>query len=212
MYNSFDLIDKLYFVRTSGSKEEQKAAKIIQKECARFGVKARLESFPVDAFEIEKAELHFQEPDLEVPFVAVGMSGSTPVNGVEGELVYITSPVDAEITDIEGKICIIAAKMVDNKTYKILARKKAAALILCTGDVYLEEDQVDLDPYKYRKRHQDLAYIPAVCIRMKDAEKLVEDLPKKARIVLKQKMFKTDSWNVTAEIKGSEKTDEIIVR
>ena len=131
MYNSFDLISKLYFVRTSGSKEELKAAKIIQKECAYFGVKARLESFPVDAFEVEKAELHFFEPDIDVPFVAVGMSGSTSDKGVEGELIYITSPTDAEISEIKDKICIIAAKMVDNKTYKILARKKPAALILC---------------------------------------------------------------------------------
>ena len=211
MYNSFDLVSKLYFVRTSGSKEELKAAKIIQKECARFGVKAKLESFPVDAFEVEKAELHFSEPDIDVPFTAVGMSGSTPDKGVEGELVYITSPADAEINEIKDKICIIAAKMVDNKTYKILARKKPAALILCTGDVYLDEGEVDLDPYKYRKRHQDLAYIPAVCIRMKDAEKLVEHLPKKAHITLKQKMFKTDSHNVVAEIKGTEKAEEVIV-
>ncbi len=211
MYDSFGLVEKLYFVRTSGSKEELKAAKIIQKECARFNVKAKLESFPVDAFEVEKCQLHFMEPDLDVPFVAVGMSGSTPDKGVEGELVYLASATDAQITDIRDKICLIAGKMVDNKTYKILAQKKPAALILCTGDVYLDEKDVDLDPYKYRKRHQDLAYIPAVCIRMKDAEKLVEHLPKKARIVLKQKQFKTDSHNVVAEIKGTDKVEEVIV-
>ncbi|MBR4461777.1 MAG: M28 family peptidase [Erysipelotrichaceae bacterium] len=211
MYNSFDLIEKLYFVRTSGSKEELKAAKIIQKECAKFNVKAKLESFPVDAFEVEKYQLHFMEPDMDVPFVAVGMSGSTPDKGVEGELVYVTSPEDAMISDLKDKICLIANKMVDNKTYKILAQKKPAALILCTGDVYLDEKDVDLDPYKYRKRHQDLAYIPAVCIRMKDAEKLVEHLPKKAHVTLKQKQFKTDSHNVVAEIKGTDKADEIIV-
>jgi Zn-dependent M28 family amino/carboxypeptidase len=46
---------------------------------------------------------------------------------------------------------------------------------------------------------------------MKDAEMLVEHLPKKARIVLKQKQFKTDSHNVVAEIKGTEKAKEEIV-
>ena len=211
MYQSFDLIRKLYFVRTSGSKEELKAAKIIKEACAAFGVKAKLESFPVDAFEVEKCELHFIDPDLDVPFTAVGMSGSTPEKGVEKELVYISSPQDAEISDIEDKVCIIASKMVDNKTYKILARKKPAALILCTGDVYLEEEEVDLDPYKYRKRHQDLAYIPAVCIRMKDAEKIVEKLPSKAYVNLKQKHLKADSHNVVAEIKGVKKPEEIVV-
>ena len=211
MYQSFDLIRKLYFVRTSGSKEELNAAKIIKDECNRFGVKAKLESFPVDAYEVEKCELHFLEPDVDVPFTAVGMSGSTPVKGVTGELVYVDSPADAQIKELAGKICIIANKMVDNKTYKILAKKKPAALILCTGDVYLDEEEVDLDPYKYRKRHQDLAYIPAVCIRMKDAEKIVENLPKKAYVNLQQKHLKADSHNVVAEIKGTAKPDEIIV-
>ena len=33
MYNSFEVLNKLYFVRTGGSNEELEAAKIIQAEC-----------------------------------------------------------------------------------------------------------------------------------------------------------------------------------
>lgn len=211
MYDSFSLIEKISYVRTSGSKEETKAAKTIVSECGKFGVKGKLEAFPVDACHIGKAELHFYDPDINVDFVGVGMSGSTPKQGVEGDFVYVTSAVDAKIADLKGKICMIAAKMVDHKTFKILAEKKPAALILCTGDVYLDEEDVDLDPYKYRERHYSLAKIPAVCIRMKDAEQILEKMPKRAFVSLQQEETKTDSHNVIAEIKGTEKPEEVIV-
>lgn len=211
MYDSFSLIEKISYVRTSGSKEETKAAKTIVSECGKFGVKGKLEAFPVDACHIGKAELHFYDPDIDVDFVGVGMSGSTPKQGVEGDFVYVTSAVDAKIADLKGKICMIAAKMVDHKTFKILAEKKPAALILCTGDVYLDEEDVDLDPYKYRERHYSLAKIPAVCIHMKDAEQILVKMPKRAFVSLQQEETKTDSHNVIAEIKGTEKPEEVIV-
>ena len=43
-YKSFELLNKLYFVRTGGSKEEFKAANILKEECESLGVKAELES------------------------------------------------------------------------------------------------------------------------------------------------------------------------
>ena len=211
MYDSFSLIEKISYVRTSGSKEETKAARTIARECERFSVKGKLESFPVDACRIRKAQLRFLDPEIEVDHVGVGMSGSTPAKGVEGDFVYVTSQADARITDLEGKIVMIAAKMVDNKTYKVLAKKGPAALILCTGDVYLDAEDVDLDPYKFRQRHYDLAKIPSVCIRMKDAEEILLKSPKRAYANLQQEEDKTDSHNVVAEIKGTEKPEEIIV-
>ena len=211
MYDSFSLIEKISYVRTSGSSQETKAAKTIAKECGRFSVKGKLEAFPVDACRIRKAELRFLDPAIEVDHVGVGMSGNTPVKGVEGDFVYVTSETDARITDLNEKIVMIAAKMVDNKTYKVLTQKKPAALILCTGDVYLNAEDVDLDPYKFRQRHYSLAKIPAVCIRMKDAEEIIRKAPKKAYVNLQQEEDKTDSHNVIAEIKGTEKPDEIIV-
>lgn len=211
MYRSFSLIKKIYYVRTSGSREELKAARTIAKECEKFGVKARIEAFPVDDFRIRKQQLRFIDPEIKVDFKGVGMSGNTPVKGVEADFVYLTSKEDAEISDITGKICMFASKMIDNKTFKVLAQKKPAALILCTGDVYKDAEQVDIDPYKYRERHYKLGKIPAVCIRMKDAEMILRKMPKRAYINLQQEESKTDSHNVVAEIKGTRKPEEIIV-
>ena len=210
MYNSFKLIEKIYYERTSGSKNELKAAKTIKEECQKLGLNAKLESFDVDAYEIKKCELKFKNPSYKLSYVGVGMSGNTYKQGIEKPLVYVSSYEDALVKDIKDKIVIYHNKMVDNKTYKVFVNKKVAGLILCTGDVYLDNKDVDLDPYKFRQRHLKLGKIPSICIKMKDAEKILENMPKKAYMLLEQKQFKAKSHNVVCEIKGKKYKDEII--
>ena len=91
-YKSFELLNKLYFVRTSGSPEELKAAEILKAECESLGVPAIIESFKVDGCKIHQASVKFLNPDMEVECVGVGMSSSTPAEGITGEFTYITSP------------------------------------------------------------------------------------------------------------------------
>lgn len=210
-YKSFDLLKDLYFVRTGGSKEELIAANIIKEECEKLGVKAGLESFKVDGCNIKKAELKFLDPDMEIECEGVGMSSQTPEEGLCGEFAYITSVTDAELQDVEGKICLVHSKLVNTKLYKKLVDKKAIALILCTGSVYEENENVDLDPYMYRERHYKNGKIPAVCIRMKDAEKVLRAKPKKVQMVMLEDELQNDSHNVVATIEGSTKKDEILV-
>ena len=132
-YKSFELLKELYFVRTGGSLEELKAANIIKAECEKLGVEAELESFKVDGCNIKKAYLKFIEPEFEIECAGVGMSSSTSEEGIVADFAYITSQSDAEIQDVEGKICMVHTKLVNTKLYKTLVDKKASALILCTG-------------------------------------------------------------------------------
>ena len=210
-YKSFELLNKLYFVRTGGSKEELKAANIIKEECEKLGVKAELESFQVDGCNIKKAELKFIDPDFEIECAGVGMSSETPLEGLSGEFVYVENLVDAEIKDVEGKVCLLHSKLINPKLYKTLVDKKALALILCTGNVYDENEVVDLDPYMIREKNYKNGKIPAVCIRMKDAEKVLRAKPKKVHMTMLEDELKNDSHNVVATIEGSDKKDEIIV-
>ncbi len=212
MYNSFEFLKKIYFVRTSGSPEELKAAELIKEEVEKYdNVTCEIQPFPVDGFTIKKQVLKFSDPDIEVPFVGVGMSGNTPEGGVDGEFVYVNSEEYAKMYDLEGKVVLIDSKLASNNIYKILIAKKPAALIVCTGDVYKEAEDVDLDPYKYRERHYTLGKIPAVCIRMRDADAILKAMPKTAHVELQQDEYKVDSHNVVAEIKGTKHPEEIVV-
>lgn len=209
-YKSFDLLNKLYFVRTSGSEEELKAANILKDECTSLGVEAHLESFKVDGYKVEKASVKFLNPDMEIECAGVGMSSSTSAEGITGEFTYITSQADAEIQNVEGKICLVHTKLVNQKLYKTLVEKKAIGLVLCTGSVYDDAENVDLDPYMYRERNYKHGKIPAVCIRMKDAEKVLRARPEKVNIVLIQEEFQNDSHNVVATIEGTKYPDQVI--
>ena len=209
-YKSFDLLKKLYFVRTSGTEEEKHASEIIKKECEDLGVEAVLESFKVNGCKIKEASLKFFNPDIEVDCVGVGMSGSTSGEGITGEFVYVDSLSTCELLDIEGKICLVHSKLVGYSLYEKLAEKKAAALILCTGDVYEEKENVDIDPYMYRERHYSHGKIPAVCIRMKDAEMILKENPKSCHIVMIEEEFENDSYNVVATIEGDKFKNEVV--
>lgn len=210
MYNSFEVLKKLYFVRTGGSKEEQKAAQIIMSECNALGVKTNLESFDVEGYEIKKAEVSFSDSTIDIECVGVGLSSSTSDEGITGEFAYVNNLEDAKVQNLEGKICLIHSKLVNYKLYKYLTEQKVAGLILCTGNIYRDNSMVDLDPYMYRERHYQNGKIPAVCIRMKDAENLIRKMPKTAHIILKQEEITNQSHNVIATIEGTEYPEEII--
>lgn len=208
-YKSFNLLNKIYFERTGGSENELKAANIILEEIKSLNASCYLEEFEVDGANIKNASVTFDD-DYSIECVGVGMSGSTPLEGVTGEFIYITSLEDAKIQDVKGKICLVHSKLVNYKLYEELAKKKPNALILCCGNVYDDFDKVDLDPYMYRPRHYEKGKIPAVCIRMKDAEKLLRKKPKTCKVIMVEDELKNISHNVIAEIPGSTYPDEII--
>lgn len=211
MYKSFDLLKKIYFVRTGGSEEENKAADILLEECKSLGVDAVKESFNVDGYEVKKVSLSFSDPEFEVECAGVGMTSSTPEEGLTGEFVYVDSLESAKFLNLENKVCLIHSKLVNNKIYKELVDKKALALILCTGSVYDDKELVDLDPYMNRERNYKLGKIPAVCIRMKDAEMIIRKKPKLAKVVMVEEELQKESHNVVATIEGTDYPSEIIV-
>ena len=210
MYKSFDLLNVISFVRTGGSKEEMKARDIILEECKNLNANAWSEEFLVDGYDLHEAKLSFSDTSINIECTGVGMSSSTSDEGITGKFVYVDSLNSALVNNIEGCICLVHSKLVNYKLYKKLVERKALGLILCCGDIYLDNNQVDLDPYMYRERHYNEGKIPAVCIRMKDAEALLRKMPESATIVLKQEEKKNSSHNVVAEIIGSEYSNEIV--
>ena len=210
-YRGFDFLKKLYFVRTAGSKEENKAYRMIVKECEKLGVATEVEDFKIDGYKMASASLKFASPKIEVECVGVGMSGSTPKEGITGDFVYIDSLFAARMLDIENKICLVHAKFVDYRLYKVFTEKKVSGIIVCTGDVYDKDEDIDLDLYMLRERHYSNGKIPAVCIKMTDAERILNKNPKTVTLVVEQEEKHTKSHNVIATIEGSKYKDEIVV-
>lgn len=210
MYKSFELLKKISFERVSGTKEEHLAADMLYNEAKSFSVDVIKEEFDVDGYKINKAALSFIDPDMDVECVGVGKSGSTPKEGVTGELVIIESPADLQVKDVNGKIVVIANNLISHVIYKGLVEKNAIGIILCAGSVDRKEEETDNDPYRYRDRHYNLKQIPAVSIKIHLADKILQNPPKMAKIILEQEEFLNKSYNVIATIEGSDKKDEVI--
>lgn len=207
-YNSFEFLKKLSFERMGGTDNELKAANMIVDECAKLGVTAHLEGFMVDAYEIKEAKLEACGTSFNV--TGVGMSGNTPVEGVTGPLFVLESEDKVNDYDLTGKIVFVAGRM-GYKTYKALCEKKAIGFICASGSLYDDLDKSDLDQMTLRPRHYENGKIPGVCIRMIDAQKIILDEVKEVTLTLIQEEKKVESHNVVAEIKGSEKPEEVIV-
>ena len=207
-YNSFDFLSKISFERLGGSEQELKVANMIISECHKYGVEAHLEDFLVDGYTIKAASLEANGLSYEV--TGVGMSGSTPADGVEGKFLVIEN--DEQIgayESLEDYIVFIPSRMMV-KTYKLLCEKKVKAFICASGSVYDDKDNSDLDKMSIRERHYSNGKIPGVCIRMMDAQKLLLDNPETVHVVCLQDEYKNTSHNVVASINGDGSSNEVV--
>ena len=207
-FGSFEFLKKIAYERTGGSDAELKTANLIITECHNYQIEAHLEEFLIDGYEIKKAILETMDGSYEV--TGVGMSGSTPIEGIVGELVVIESDEQLQnLGSLEGKIVYVNSRMMV-KTYKLLCEKKASAFISTSGSLYDDIKNTDLDKQMIRERHYQNGKIPGVCIRMIAAQKLLLSNPTQVKIILQQDEFKLTSHNVIATIPGTKKPDEIV--
>jgi len=207
-YKSFNLIQKLYFERIQGTKDELSAAEIIVNECKSLGVKAKIEEFVVKNSKSKTAKLSFENSDFSPKVVSGRLSASTGKEGIEKEIVYITSMSDAIMQDIKDKICLMHGRP-SYDFYKKLVEKEIAGLVICAGSIYNTDRQIfahvgNPDIFDYSK-------IPVVFISTIDADYIVRNNLTKAKLINNQEHYDQTSRNVVAEIKGKVKPDEIVV-
>ena len=115
-YGSFDFLPKISFERLGGTKEELKAANMIITECHKYGVEAHLEEFMVDGYTIKAVDLEVDGVNYEV--TGVGMSGSTPADGVVGKLLVLEN--DDQLNQYESleEYIVFVSSRIGVKTYK----------------------------------------------------------------------------------------------
>lgn len=106
----FALLDKIGFVRTAGSDEETKAAKILMEEIASMGVTPEYESFEIDDADCIEAELEVLAPySKKYKVTAYKLSESTPAGGIEAPFYYAENATAADIANMKGKIVLVNA-------------------------------------------------------------------------------------------------------
>lgn len=209
--NAFRVLKNISFERLGGTKEEFKALEIIKKEIEHYkNVELQVEEFEVDSYAIEKVELSVVEPkNIKINATGFGMASSTNEEGVVGEFYYIENTNIIKQLPLENKIVLVCQSL-SYQVYEDLLNSKVKGIITTSGSIYDDLKNTDLEERKLRERHYKLGKIPAVTIRMKDAEKLILSEPKMMKLVLIQKETKALSHNLVATINGFKYPNEVI--
>ena len=205
---AWKLLEDISFVRIAGSEEELKAAQIIKAHCEEAGVPAVIEDFEVDVVTINTATLEVLEPEYKAyPVIGIGKTANTPEEGVVGGFKYIENALDANLTDIEGKVVLMQGRAMPELMEK-LEKKGCIGYISIGGNMYEDESiKNELRPTNAFGKGQNL---PGLRIHISEAEKLVLSKPTKVKLVLNAETKKATSHNVVATIEGTDLKDEVI--
>ncbi len=207
----YGLLEKLDFVRLSTFEGETKGAEIIADEIRALGGDAVIETFKAPRYEIKKVKLEVIEPFYkEYEVTGFGFSGNAAADGLEADFVYLEAlePMDLEMA--KGKIALIAGGL-RTDSFKILIEAGVLGFIATNGTFRETRETLDLEEKMLRPMHIEHGKLPGVSIRMTDALEMVAAKPKRVRLTLAQDEGEADSRNVVAEIKGTERPDEIVV-
>lgn len=205
---AWKLLEDLSFVRVAGTEGELKAAEMLKAYCENAGVPAVIEDFEIDMATIHTATLEVLEPEYHAyPVIGIGKTPSTPDEGVVGGFKYIEDALDANLTDVEGKIVLMQGRGAPD-LYEKLKKKGALGYIAIGGDMYEDESiKNELRPSNAFGKNNPL---PGLRMHITEAEKLVLSKPTKVKMVLKAEECKGTSHNVVATIEGTDLKDEVI--
>ncbi len=209
--SAFELLKKLEFTRTAGSKEEWKALKILEEELHRMGAEGNIESFEIDDALMPKATLKAVEPE-EKEYVVTGYQccASTAKEGLTAELIYGENLTDVNLAEAKGKIVLVNGR-VTLPMYKKIVESGAAAMLSMSGTLLDEVERTDLPTRKIRKNMAEYGLIPAAHIRIADAFELVARNVRKVCLCVENTNVTSTSHNLIARIEGTTVPEEIIV-
>ena len=208
-FNSFDFIKELSYPRVSGSTKENKAALRIQDEATKLGIPTIITPFIVDYYNTLKTELIINGESFLA--ISIGNSKSTELDGITGELVYLSDLNDAKTKDINNKICLIPERSIDFNFYKYLINNNIKGIIFCDGNIYNKASILELEPFIFKERFYKYGNTVAICIHMSDMNKIIANKFKSASIISIVNSEARTSYNVIGQIKGEIYPEEYIV-
>lgn len=202
----YNLLEKMYFERLGGTKEELEAAKIIQNALSDIGLESTIEYFDVIRSNIKKVSFEVLEP-YQKTYEATGYMNCKEAEDLVLDLHYFECDTPVSRKKVEGKAALVSGYM-GMKTYKALCESKAQAFITYNGDADFKEFY-DLDDRELRNQLKTFGDLVGVNIRTEDAMEIVEKQASKVKITVVQEVYDCKSQNVVCDIKGE--SDEWIV-
>lgn len=203
---ALEMIKRLGPARTGGSPDEKQAGLLLQKEIKALNLEPVEETFDILTFDNDSASVQVNKPfkqDLEA--YAIGLSGQTPPEGIEAELIYAESGGLCYLSNIEGKIPLIYGRLNASK-YNTLLREGAAGFICISEPGRPPFLNILERPWVDRWGH-----CPGALIGFDDGLKLIKEKTRRVRLQVQQRIYQGTSQNICVDIPGTKYPEEIIL-
>ncbi|MEG1381302.1 MAG: M28 family peptidase, partial [Ruthenibacterium sp.] len=207
---AFSLLQKIGYIRTSGSPEELKTAEILKAEAESCGVDAVIEPFDVEDADIAAASLTVLAPyEKTYEVTAYKCAKNTPAEGLVADFYYAENLSDADLAAAKGKIVLMNGYL-RLVPYQKLCDAGVAGFITMSGSLLDKEGEADLFTRGLRDKLRTFGVLPGANIAVADAFEMVSKKAEKVRLTLQNAPITRTSHNVIATISGTKYPDEII--
>jgi hypothetical protein len=157
-------------------------------------------------FDQDSASVWVAAPaEREIDAHAIGLSGQTPQEGIEAELVYAESGGMRYLSNIEGKIPLIYGRL-NARKYKTLIREGAVGFICIS-----ESGRPPFLNILERPWIDQWGHCPGALIGFDDGLKLIKEKTRRVRLQVQQRIFQGTSQNICVDIPGTRYPEEIIL-
>ncbi len=207
----FEVIEKLAFVRVSGTPEEKRAADLLYEMAAQTGAQCEIDPFKVEDGIVHSATLEVLEPYYKKYEVTGYLrSQSTPAEGLVADFEYVEGALEANLINAKGKVVLFNGPL-KRPMYEAMKKAGIAGMICPSGKLLDHLDESDLAINKLRPTYtEECGSTVAVTTRITDAMEMVNRKASKVKITVDSECIKRTSHNVYATVQGTEYPDEII--
>lgn len=203
------LLKSMDFVRASCTRGEAEAAEVIAGRIRELGLRPAVEEFTLPYYSVQRVGLEVLEPYCKsYAAAAVGLSGSTPPEGLTARLEYVEDALEANCARAGGRIALMNKLSFD--CYRRVAQAGACAFICCSGGVTRLPGRGSLEGRILRPGHLEAGRIPGVNVSAADAAEMIRRGARLLRLTVLQTETRSVSRNVIAELPGTSETGESV--
>lgn len=200
--------------RPAGTAAEGRAVSYIESQFRAWGLDTTIQPIAVPVWHEQRARLWVDGgPTVDFPAKAVVFSGTTPAEGISGEFVDLgtASPRDLKDKDLKGKIVLIKRDVYIDYP-DIWLTDKLVPLGIAGMIFYSAPGRAEIPSVYFNfKRALKEFTPPSVDIRYEDAARLVQMHPKRVNLIIQAQIEWSESHTVTGELRGTTKSDELVL-
>lgn len=198
----FELLQKIGFIRTSGTEQEKQAANILLDEIKAIGHLGTIDAFNVKNAVIEEASFEVVEP-YQKKYNVKGFTCSGNLDECIVDFKYVEDLNEVDLADVKGKFILINNRPTI-KNFEKICQSGAIGFMTFNGTVKDSDDESDLEERKLRANVKKYGTLPGLNILAKDAHEIVLNKASKVKVKLKQTEQDFTSHNVMVSIQGTD--------